>query len=535
MGKIQFNSIIKIIFLFIILISPINIFGQEQADTVIENEETVYVIREMSFNIDGRTKPYALISNGEFKEGEYINGKTNLDRYLAQRRQLLINKQLFEEVNVDYTTGTKEADGAIPLKLLVYVKDSWNFIILPYPKYDSNEGFSITLKARDYNFLGTMSDLKVDLGYSLNDEDRSINFSVESDTPFHAAGLLWNFRFDHFFNYTFNQPLYYQNITGLSANLPWGNTNFTAGINQYLTVNEENNDEDIEIYGLDDRYSGTFGSTELFVSWKIPFGFEVGNYGELSYTPGLSGRVNYPIGSGSLDEPRKPLATFSHSFGFGKIDWIGNYRKGISAYIDNDYIWYFSREDAPIRITFNSDFKFYWILSKYFGVSFRFNYRQWWQWSSLIDDWIPYYGAADLIRGVLDNDIRAYNMFSLNLDFPFRLLRFWPSEWFKNDKLKFLNFEMHFSPFTDLALFNGPYNKLKDSDNPSSYSTKFSLKDMINTAGLEIIVFPDFFKSLKIRGSIGYNLRKILDDGFSLKWGFFPAWDEIFIGLDHSY
>ena len=59
---------------------------------------------------------------------------------------------------------------------------------------------------------------------------------------------------------------------------------------------------------------------------------------------------------------------------------------------------------------------------------------------------------------------------------------------------------------------------------------------MINTGGVEVIVYPGFFRSLKIRGSVGYNLKKILKEGFpNLKWGFFPQWDEIYIGVDLSY
>jgi hypothetical protein len=513
----------------ILAVSAISIFAQEQS----EIDNAVYVIREMEFDIDGRTRPYALISNGEFKEGERITGKENLDKYLALKRQLLVNQRVLEDVEIEYSLGEREADGALPVKLLVHVKDSWNMIILPYPKYDSNDGLSITLKARDYNFLGTMSALRVDLGYSQKDGEHSINSSLESDLPFQAAGLNWNFRFDHFLGYTFGEPLFYQNVTGLSLHLPWRLTTFTAGINQYLTFNEENSDANREIYDLADRLYGPYGATEPFVYWEIPIGIEIREFGKLVYTPKLSEKINYPYGK--MEEPHKPVSTFSHSLGFGRIDWIGNYRKGLSASIGNAYNWFFDRSDAPLQITLEGDAVFHRPFSKYFGVSSRLNYRHWWQWSDKIDNWIPYYSAGDLIRGVLDNDIRADQILSLNLDFPIRVMRFWPSEWFAKPQLRFFNFEMHLSPFTDLALFNGPYSKLKNKDNPASGETSFGLKDMINTAGLEVVVFPDFFRSLQIRASVGYNTSRIKNDGLSLKWGFFPDWDEIYIGLDHHY
>jgi hypothetical protein len=501
-------------------LSASSLSAQRQTGDITENAETVYVIRKIEFDIDGITRPYALIYHGEFREGERITGRENLDRYLARRQQLLLNQRLLEEVRIEYFPGEREEDGALPVTLLVHVKDTWNLIILPYPKYDSNEGFSITLKARDYNFLGTMSALKMDLGYSQENGDNTIGFSIESGTYFQAAGLNWNLVFDNFFSYTFEEPLFYQNVTGLSLELPWRFTTFTVGINQYLTINEENSEENKEIYSLSDRHYGLYGSTEPYVSWKIPFGIEIGDFGELTYTPRISGRINYPYGD--MDEPRKPVTSFSHSFGFGSINWIGNYRKGLSVSIGNDYSWYFDRTDAPLRITLDGDITFHWPFSKYFGLSSRLKYRQWWQRSDRIGDWIPYYSAGDLIRGVMNTDVRAYQMLSLNMDLPIRALRFWPSEWFDNGKLHFFDFEMHASPFTDMALLDGPYNKMKPDD-------------MVNTAGLEIIVFPGFFRSLNIRASFGYNINKAIKDGPNLKWGFFPECDEIFIGLEHHF
>jgi hypothetical protein len=504
-----------------------------QEQTAVGIADTVYVIREMKFDIEGRTRPYVLITNGEFKEGERIKGKDNLEKYLALKKQLLINQQVLEEVRLEYFTGESEEDGALPVKLLIHVKDSWNFIVLPYPKYDSNEGLSVTLKGRDYNFFGTMSALKLDLGYSQKDGEDTVNFSFESDLPFQAAGLNWIFNFDHFLSYTFNEALYYQNVTGLSLLLPWRDTAFTTGFNQYITFNEENSDGDIDIYGLDKRFHGPYGSTELFLFWEIPTGLEAGSFGEIAYTPGLSERINYPYGT--MDEPRKPVTTLSHSLGFGRIDWIGNYRKGLSASLVNSYSWYFDRVDAPLKTGIEGSVIFHWPFSIYFGVSSRLSYRQWWQWSDLRSAYIPYYSAGDLIRGVLDDDIRAHQILTVNLDFPVRVLRFWPSGWLNSTKLHFFDFEMHFSPFTDIALFSGPYSKIKDKDNPLADETQFSLGDMVNTVGFEILVFPAFFRSLKIRGSVGYNVRKIKKDGLPLKWGFFPQWDEIFIGLDHFY
>ena len=505
-------------------------------------DDAVYVIREIEFEIDGRTRPYALVYHGEFKYGERINGQESFYRYLALRRQLLINQHVLEEVRIEYFLGEREEDGALPVRLLVYVRDTWNFFILPHPEYNSNDGFSITLKARHYNFLGTMSALRVDFGYSQNDGNHQINASVESRIPFYAAGLNWALRFDNFLGYTFGEPLFYQNVTGLSVELPWRSGNaasflqnsvFTVGFNQYLTVNEENSDEAREIHSLGERFSGTYGSTEIFANWRIPLGLEVGGFGQLSYIPQVSGRINYPYGI--MDESRRPVTTLRHSLGFGRVNWIGNYRKGLSASIGNSFAWYIDREDAPLKIGLDGNAVLFWPFTNFLGVSARLNYRQWWHRSDRLDGHIPHFGSGDMIRGVLNDDIRAHQIFTFNLDIPVRVLRFWPSEWFNNERLRFFNFEMHFAPFTDLALFQGPYNRLKNRENPSETETNFSLNDMINTTGLEVHVYPGSFRSVQIRASIGYNIRRIRSEGLDRMWGFFPAWDEIFVGLNFHY
>ena len=496
-----------------------------------ENGVPVFVIREIEFDINGRTRPFALIANGEFKYGERITGRESFEEYLADKRQLLLNQRVLEDVVIEYFPGESEEDGALPVKLLVHVTDTFNIVILPYPKYDSNEGLSLTIKMRDYNFLGTMSALRIDLGYQSKSDDNIINFSVDTDIPFQAFGLDWVLNFDNFFSYTFGQPLYYQNVSGLSLKLPWEVTTFTVGFNQYITVNEENSDDSIDLYNLDERYFGPYASTELFATWRIPFGIHPGNFGEIAYTPGISGKINYPYGK--MDETRRPVTTFSHSLGFGRIDWIGNYRKGLSVSLKNNFSWYFDRSDAPIRITLDGNISYYLPFNKYFGFSARAKYQRWWHWSDDKSIWIPYYHAGDVIRGVLDDDIRADYMFSVNLDFPIRILRFWPSEWFNNSKLHFFDFEMHFSPFVDIAMIEGPYNALKD--NPLDGNKFLSLGDMIYTGGAEVIVFPGFFRSFYIRASLGYNVKKIKNDGLSKKWGFFPKWNEIYIGVDHYY
>jgi hypothetical protein len=151
----------------------------------------------------------------------------------------------------------------------------------------------------------------------------------------------------------------------------------------------------------------------------------------------------------------------------------------------------------------------------------------------MINDWIPYYSAGDVLRGVLSDQLRATQMLSLSVDLPIRIMDFLPSKWTGIRGLGIFDCEIHFSPFADLALLEGPLNRLKKNIYDG---TRFEPDDIVSTVGLEVIAFSYRFRSIRLRGSVGYNLRKMIEEGPPpLKWGFFPQWDEIFIGLDHEY
>ena len=488
-----------------------------------EESQIIFVIRSLDFDIQGRTRPFAIIYNGEFKEGERIQGETNLERFIIEKTQLLMNQRVLEEVVISYSLGVAEEDGSIPVDLLIYVRDTWNFIILPYPQYDSNDGLQLTLKIRDYNFFGTMSPLRVDLGFQNDTEDRrSFNFMIESNTPFRAAGLNWNFRFDHDLVYTIDEPLYYRNVTGLSVDLPTGNlVTTTLGFNEYFVFNEENSDHDKDKYDLDnDRFEGFYAASEVYSSFKIPLPIEVGNYGSLSYTPRIGGKISYA--RNGVDEPRRPIATLSQNLGFGRVNWIGNFRQGLDVFLENDNNFLIFPYDWNSGITGNA--AYYHDFNKYFGFSSRLQYRQ------RFND--VYYDAADSLRGIINNRLRADYLLSFNLDFPVRLIRFYPSELFDNHRLRFFNFELHTSPFFDFAMAEGLLKQSGAREDPIENpfeETRFGFDDAFYSAGLEVIVFPAQMRSLYLRFSVGYDIRKYMDSRS------IPRWDEIFIGIGHHY
>jgi hypothetical protein len=486
--------------------------------------ETIYYIRTVAFDIQGRTQASILAEKGEFVLGETLQGENELEAYIQEKTQILLNQRVLETVSIEYTPADADEDGRIPVDLSVSTKDTMNFIILPEPKYDSNSGFEITFKARDYNFLGSMTPLRLDLGYSFNeDEKHGFLLGIDSDLPFRAWGYNWNLNFDNEFNYTQGTPFYYKNTTGLSMDLPFKSTTFTFGFNQSTLVNEENNTSDTINDGayFQDRW---YMSSELYTKWKIPLGVTVGSFGPLTYTPQVTGTINYRPG-GNLGEYRKgPAITPRHSLGFGKIDWIANYRKGIEVSLENSNTYNIYRTSWSHTISFSAIGHF--PVLEDLGISGRLKYQHWFFDSNSIPTVFSegqfriYSTGGDVLRGIKNNQLPVSYMLSLNMDFPVRLFRFVPSEWYNNPKAHFFDFELHGSPFIDIAMAEDPVHK-----------RSFSVKNIMITGGLEVIVFPLAMRSLYLRMSLGTDLRELLRTG-----RFFPSGNrELFIGVGHFY
>jgi hypothetical protein len=498
-----------------------------QADT------SLYVITEFKFDVKGRTGTDAILYNSELKEGEELKGRDELEKYIKDKTQMLLNHRVLAKVQIDYTIGEKQQDGKFPVTLLISVEDTWNIIAVPYPKYDTNTGFELIIKARDYNFLGTMNALRVDLGYKYDENERSsLVFEIDSDTPFKAFGYNWNINFDHFFNYRpdVEEPFYYKNITGLSMELPFKRTTFTFGFEESFILNEENADRYKPDYG--DFQNGLYMTSKPFIVWKIPTGLEIGEYGELTYTPEISATFNHGFPDHPLDDFRMgPSMNLKHSLGFDRINWIGNYRKGFNVFMNNSYNYDFHRlsgNEEAMSLDYAIGGIGHFIVSDSFGVSAYLRYRHWFYHDPNYND-----TAGDALRGILDKAVQADYMLSLNLDFPFRILRFLPSQWLGVSKLRLFDFDMHFSPIIDMALYHNP-----------AADTTFSFKNMLVSGGFELIVFPAFMRSLYIRASIAWNIVQHVNSPSSSYLPSplpvipkIPSGDnsEIFIGIGHHY
>ena len=477
---------------------------EPEAQGDLPDENRVFVIADFVFTITGRTQEFALIYNGEFKKGEKIRGEANLKNYVNRKIQVLTNQRVLKDtVEITYSVGEQQPDGTYPVILAIKVEDTANIIVLPMPKFSDNTGFELSLRARDYNFFGTMNPLRANLVYTYDENQRnSFGFEIISSTPFKAFGYNWNIQFDNIFSYTpgVEEPFYFQNVTGLSVEVPFKNTMFTFGFSEAFNLNEENADYLREYYDdLPAFQSGLFMSSKLSASWKIPIGL-ISNLGEVNYTPNIAAQFNHELPDWPLHDIRRgPFLEFGHSLSLEKIDWHENLRDGLSFEFNNKYsydIFRLTNEKDMLSVDVTLGATRHFIITEWFGISTRLQYRHW-----LRSDPAYYYQAGDNIRGIMDKAITADSMLSLNMDFPFRVLRFVPSRWFNSNKLRIFNFELQLSPILDIALFNGTFDEEKSIFNP---------KDVAIGGGLEFLVYPEFMRSVYVRLSFACNVRELI-------------------------
>jgi hypothetical protein len=125
--------------------------------------------------------------------------------------------------------------------------------------------------------------------------------------------------------------------------------------------------------------------------------------------------------------------------------------------------------------------------------------------------------AGDVLRGILNEEIWADRMLSLNLEFPFKIFTARPSDWFNKSEMRIFNFDMYLSPIVDIALVHLSGNL---NDQPPLR--------MYYTGGFEALVFPEFMRSLYLRVSAGIDLEALIKNGKLSE-------SELFIGLGHFF
>lgn len=481
---------------FAALIAAASAWAQEGA----ADQSSAYRIVAVEYRIDGKTRERPLRDALEIKIGKEFTDLASLEAYVADRRQVLVNQRVLESADLTYKLGEAQ-DGIAPVTLIVTAKDTWNIIVLPYPKYTTNTGLLLGLRLRNYNFLGSMETLNGDFDYRYDENgDSSFKVGTEFTLPFELAGLDWSVNTDQAFALDFSGLPTYTDENTLKLYLHGDRFLWTFRVGQNLYWNADGKDDEDKNKLVLQSLAGV--GTEVAL-------FSLRGIGPVTLTPDLEAGWRYRADGSEISADRRgPYVTASYTFDAGRDDWVGNFRRGLVLQFYNAYTYNFNFTAWAITLKAQASYFDAW--SNRVGLNSRLTlYRKF---SASADNDIGSY-----LRGIPDDDLDGDLAAFANLDLPVRLFEFKPSLLIKKD---WLDFEVHASPFVDAGVARAYTSETSTADT--------EIKPCL-TGGLELFGFLKRARSIYARLSVGIDILGYLDTR-SLSDN-----HELFFGLGHDY
>jgi hypothetical protein len=499
--------------------------------------ENTYKIGNVTYDISGLTREYVLAQKLAIDTETVFATEEELTDYINDIKQNIENERVIETSEIEVSYSEPDSEGLITVSLHIKTEDSINFVIVPYPTYDVNNGFKLKLKIKDYNFLGSMDEFNSSLIYFLKvDEDTGetsnyFDFSFGFDVPFQLG--LFNCTWDNDFSINYvigDSDVGFSIKEGINFSLPIldiASLNF--GLSQSFIQNPSYKDND------DLFYFNTAASLSLPLNIA-----EIPDVGYLTWTPGISFNFNWDtdIFSGvdnfgiMTESLWGPSITFSQRISAGKVNWIGNLKDGFSAQTTVNYSYNFSSYEFVPSINMELD--------RYHAFTRNAIYTRLYYFVNTNGSTSQIGGRT---RGIRDNDINSSCAFCLNVDFPIEMFQTDWVGWVKNltgkelSWLSYVDFEAHISPYFDFII--GHNNKTQSF---------YNFRDTYFASGFEIIGFPNKFRSIQGRISFGVDLvrvgmligkkvnfvNKVVNRIFNTSWRTDPWW-ELFIGIGMHY
>ena len=385
--------------------------------------------------VDGRTLQFRLEQLVDLPVGQKFASKTDFDTYIARVKQRLLNERVLESVEIQVDYEKWSAANSFGAQVTVRVKDTWNIIALPYFKYDSNTGLLLSVRARDYNFFGSMLPLRLNANFERDNDGTTVwGSDITFDYPFPAYGLSWNWNFDGSLNFHeegANPQLALG--TGLGTSVALGPGRLDLGVGQNVAYNGR--DSDGRVYE-----DSLYFSSSANLGWTVPLWLsQDGNKLNLRPRVGLSGNwlpggfEDYELASGLTVNTGAGLS-------YGTVDWLGNFRQGFR--FGADAGGSYSINSESLTRTLSSDAALFRNFD-WFGLSLR------------VSGFYAFDGtsetAGEALRGVLNSRASTDTAITVNLDFPVRIMRFLPAQWFGKPWMRYFEFEQHWSPFIDFS------------------------------------------------------------------------------------
>lgn len=533
---------------------------------------STYKIGDVEYNITGKTRKYALATKVKVDKKQIFQNEDELMAYINDFKQRLENTRAFSEIEVDFKvtkdenaqenkiTGETENETQFEndlensnneveiflVTLIVTVQDSHHLLILPYPKYDSNNGFSIKLKMRDSNFVGTLETMSGDVNFAIEkkdgkDPEYQFGGNIAFDIPFPAGKLDAAWKNDFTFSYTIGKSTPEWNFkTGVAFEAPFERCSINFDFYQSFVRDLDYEDDDVN--GTNVHYGdGTYFIEDA--NFSVPVILQkVPNWGNIYYTPFFNITYNwdadgisdlypeYDAGDGLMS----PVIKFGQKLSTSRVNWHENFRTGIDVTLSQSISYNLQTYTFSPGVEF--EFKGYKAF-KYVGLqtdiyAFGFidsNQKIGDRLRGIRDD---QYFDSDYEDGEFENMKACSTPAALvvSIDIPIRLFRIY---WDRIPGIKkiphigILNLEFQLAPFIDFALIKNRATK-----------TTFDYRDGFLCGGLEAIVYPLKWKGLQVRVSFGVDLSRkmpFIKGKLNQEWRDTVSAYELSIGIGLQY
>jgi outer membrane protein assembly factor BamA len=462
------------------------------AGSLVAQNVDQYRIQKVMYDIKGSTREFPLTQAVLIDYRQIFTGKQKIESYIQDLQIQFSNLRVFQSARVSTEYNPAGPDGIIPVILTVHTVDTWNIIALTKPGYNSNTGFELKMKLKNYNFLGSMQVLDSDINYGINNSGQStISSTLSFGIPFKA----WNYAFNWSNSLSLSIPQgeapEFHASSGLNMAVPV-NDALTAnfGFTQSIAVNDRNS---LLVMYPDDRL---FYTEAFYANLPVPL-LDLGYFGKLNWTPSANFNGNWDQAGMHHPDLVGPVVSWGHSIGFSRVDWVQNFRHGLSVSLGNSWA-YNMHTNGAISTSISGSVAGYTSFFDRIGLTGQitgfYNLN-----ATYTTD------TAKKLRGILDTRITTDTAFTLNLDIPVRVMRVNFVEVTGVSWTKYIGFEMQVSPFFDMALTHdlatGKY---------------YSLHDGWYSGGLEMIIFPTKLRSLYVRLSGGWDLTELSKNGWNL-------------------
>jgi hypothetical protein len=512
-------------------------FAGAQEETQSADTRGSYRIIDVEYDITGATQAYALALNVPIDTNRVFATEAELQAYIADIQQQITNLRVIASVETSYSflttitermavsEGSPSAVDIIPVVLKIATVDTFNFIIVPYPKYDSNSGLDLRLKFKNYNFFGTMETLTADIIYLFDTDDNthSIGANLDFDLPFKLSIFDVKWLNDYSLDYTFGKSKpEFGASTGLEFTLPFELVSLVFTIKQSA-------DLDFDYYEGDQLYFTENASIAIPIEIA-----DINSWTKVHLTPDVHAVYHWDADGITDPDLLGPVIGTGYTLSSSRVNWIENYRSGFSFEFGQKFDYNYNE----IKKENHEDFipSIWAELELYRAFKYlSFNTRMY-----LIGIDNGDTGIGDRLRGIKDdqNGIDTPLAFVANFDFPVKVLQTdwmgWGKTIFKKEMphfFSYLDFEMQISPFIDIA-----FSHIVVPD--ANVSRSFNYKDGWYAGGLEILVYPNKMRSLQGRVSFGVDLARtlgFLESRLDTTWRSSVSKWELFIGIGLFY